>query len=63
MDVIICGSADASEYNPYIAFQESIRKGIIIGLHMGYSIVELAKSLDVSREEVLNHLKFLREAE
>ncbi|MEM2739077.1 MAG: hypothetical protein QXK93_08855 [Candidatus Bathyarchaeia archaeon] len=62
-DVIICGSADASEYNPYIVFQTQIRKGIIIGLHEGYSVKSIAKSLNVSKQEVVSHLGFLRDAE
>lgn len=49
LNVIICGSADASEYNPVIAFQMPIRKGILIGLHAGYSVGDVAKSLNVSK--------------
>ncbi|MGB9683607.1 MAG: hypothetical protein ACPL1Z_01595, partial [Candidatus Bathyarchaeales archaeon] len=62
-DVIICGDADASEYNPNIVFQKQIHKGVIIGLHENYPIDRIAKSLNVSKEEVLSHLEFLREAE
>jgi len=62
-DVIICGSADAGEFNPYIVFQTQIRKGILIGLHEGYSVENMARSLSVSKEEVLSHLEFLRDAE
>jgi|YelNatPaOPRAMG01_1025707.scaffolds.fasta_scaffold03347_16 hypothetical protein len=61
--VIICGSADANEYNPHNAFQPQVRKGIIVGLHIGYSIDYIAKSLNVSNEELLDHLEFLRDAE
>ncbi|NWF86831.1 hypothetical protein HXY32_03375 [Candidatus Bathyarchaeota archaeon] len=61
--VIICGSADVSEYNPYNTFQPQVRKGIIIGFHGGSSVEYIAKSLNVSKEELLNHLKFLRDAE
>ena len=62
-DVIICGSADAGEFNPYIVFQTQIRKGILIGLHEGYSVESIAKLLRISKEEVLSHLEFLRDAE
>jgi len=62
-NIIICGSADLSEYNPSDVFQMPIRKGIVIGLHEDYTIEDIAKSLGVSEEEVINHLKFLREAE
>jgi len=63
LNVIICGNADASEYNPSIVFQKQIRKGIIVGLHEGYSVESIAKSLNVSKEEVLSHLGFLKDAE
>ncbi|MGB9675936.1 MAG: hypothetical protein ACPL0C_01950, partial [Candidatus Bathyarchaeales archaeon] len=62
-NMIICGSADASEYNPNIVFQKQIHKGIVIGLHKNYTIDRIAKSLNVSKEEALSHLEFLREAE
>jgi hypothetical protein len=60
---IICGNADASEYNPYNAFQPQVRKGIIVGLHIGCSVEYMAKSLNVPKKELLNHLEFLRDAE
>jgi len=62
-DIIICGSADAGEYNPYVVFQTQIRKCILIGLHEGYSVENMAGSLSVSKGEVLSHLEFLRDAE
>jgi len=62
-NIIICGSADLSEYNPSDVFQTPIRKGIVIGLHEDYTIEDIAKSLGVLEEEVSNHLKFLKEAE
>lgn len=63
LDVIICGCAEASEYNPYIVFQMQIRKGIVVGLHLGYPLRKIAKSLNVSMEEVSSHIKLLKKAE
>ena len=63
LDFTICGSADMSEYNPYITFQVQIRKAIIISLHEGYHVDEMARLLNVSKGEVLKHLKFLEDAE
>lgn len=63
VDVIICGNADACEYNPHSAFQDQIRKGILISLHENYSTSDIATLLEVSEREVLNHLEFLKDAE
>jgi hypothetical protein len=58
--VIICGESSGGKYNPYVTFHSDVRKGIIIGLHKGQSFTDLAKSLEVSEDEILNHLEFLR---
>jgi hypothetical protein len=62
-NIIIAGSSVLSEYNPYIALSSQIRKVIVIGLHEGCSVEDISKSINTSRDEVLNHLEFLREAE
>lgn len=62
-DVIICGSADVGEYEPYVVFRQRVRKGIIVGLHLGCSLDYIAKSLGVSKEGLLNNLRFLMDAE
>lgn len=62
-DVIICGNADAGKYNPYNVFQSEIHKGVVVGLHMGYSLGYIARLLNISKADLLSSLRFLREAE
>jgi DNA-binding transcriptional ArsR family regulator len=61
-NIIIAGSSVLSEYSPYIALSSQIRKVIVIGLHEGCSVEDIARSIGASRDEVLSHLEFLREA-
>jgi DNA-binding transcriptional ArsR family regulator len=61
-NIIIVGSSVLSEYSPYIALSSQIRRSIVIGLHEGCSVEDIARSIGASRDEVLSHLEFLREA-
>ncbi|MDM7275531.1 MAG: hypothetical protein P3X22_005360 [Thermoprotei archaeon] len=61
-NVIIAGSY-CLRYNPYATFQERVRRGIVIGLHKGYSLRSIAKLLNVPEHDVESHIRYMREAE
>lgn len=61
LSIVICGDSGKGKYNPYVALQSDIRKAVIIGLHEGQSIAQLAKSSDISEDEVLRHVESLEE--
>ena len=61
LSIIICGDAGKGKHNPYVALASDVRKAIILGLHNGQSIAELAKSSGVSENETLEHVGALGE--
>jgi len=61
LSIIICGDAGKGKHNPYNALQSDLRKAIIVGLHKGQSIADLARSYALMGNEVLGHLESLQE--
>ena len=62
LSIIIAGSC-CTEYDPYEILRDHVRRGIVVGLHLGYSVESIARLLGVSKQDVEDHLGYLREAD
>ena len=63
-NVIIAGSIniDYLNYDPSIVFSPTTRRGVIIGLHEGRSVEDVARLINAPLDDVLSHLEILEEA-